>query len=125
MHPLSSVFILLTKSACIRLLKLATTNQEIFGIAASVLKVSAKLKTQNDPRGYLTWINDNQQVVSNVVRICIDLKREVRSSELQPAHPGHSPTSRQHDITFNATENFRPCIWYFGDVVSKGEAVGT
>lgn len=120
MYPLSSVFILPTKSACIiRLLKLVPTNQEISGIAASVPEVSANIRTQNNPHQYLTWIKNNQQVVSNVVRICTDLKCEVRSLALQPSHPGYSVSSQQYDLTFNMAKNFRPCIWYYGDVVSK------
>lgn len=120
MYPLSLVFILPTKSACIiRLLKLAPTNQEISGIAASVSEEPANIRTQNNPYQYLTWINSNQQVVSNVVRICTDLKCEVRSLALQPSHPGYSLSSQQYDLTFNMAKNFRPCIWYYGDVVSK------
>lgn len=118
MYPLSSVFILPTKSACIiRLLKLAPTNQ-ISGIAASVPEVPANISTQNNPHQYLTWINNNQQVVSDVVRICTDLKCEVRSLALQPSHPGYSVSSQQYDLTFNMAKNFRPCIWCYGDVVS-------
>lgn len=60
--------------------------------------------------------------MSNVVKIWINLKREIRSSEIHPAHPDHSLTSQQHDLTFNITKILD---LDYGDVVSKGEKRGT
>ena len=77
MHPLPSVFIPLTKSASIRLLKWAPANQKTFGIATSILEVPANLRIQNDPHQYFPWINKNQQMMSNVTKIWIDLKCKV------------------------------------------------